>query len=235
MDANFLSSVLGLMRGESAKPSISQDDYEALRELWVTGKVNDTVRTRLTDLKIKGFLRMGISGNPEVTDLGVKAMKEIVLACERSSFEGGGFDISKYGKKTAGGKRKNMRSASTENSGLKLKIEVASDDESRRIGLMGRKSMSKDSGMLFLFPKPTKLSFWMANTQMPLDLSFVDDEGKIGEIHEMTPHCTKQVASSKEYRMALETLQGVLSKSGFGVGSRLKVSGDTIEITKDDA
>jgi uncharacterized membrane protein (UPF0127 family) len=71
---------------------------------------------------------------------------------------------------------------------ISLKVEVASSDAQRQMGLMFRESMGEDEGMLFLFPTERHNSFWMHNTLIPLDMFFVDaDWNVVGIVEQATP------------------------------------------------
>ena len=102
--------------------------------------------------------------------------------------------------------------------GKKLQVEVASDDLSRKNGLMYRKSLPESQGMIFVYPTPRKLQFWMRNTYIPLSIAFLDDRGKILEIQDMRPKDESHTVSKYSLRYALEVNQGWFQRNGVGVG-----------------
>jgi hypothetical protein len=69
--------------------------------------------------------------------------------------------------------------------GEKFLLEVAADDSSRERGLMERDHIDEHSGMLFIYPTPRKLEFWMKNCPIEMDILFVDDHGVITATHRM--------------------------------------------------
>ena len=83
---------------------------------------------------------------------------------------------------------------------------------------MGRKKMGKNDGMLFDFQTPRRLSFWMRNTYLPLDIAFIDKNGKITEIKEMVPMSTKPVVSSESCKYALEVNRGWFDNNNVTIG-----------------
>lgn len=62
-------------------------------------------------------------------------------------------------------------------------VEVVDTDETRAKGLMLRKTLAKFSGMLFIYDKPARVSFWMRNTLIPLDMIFIDQTGTVAKVH----------------------------------------------------
>ena len=103
-------------------------------------------------------------------------------------------------------------------------VEIAADPGSREVGLMYRSSLNTDRGMLFIFPRPQMQNFWMKNCEMDIDLAYLDDKGKIVDIHLMKklpegftgspPH----YPSSTEVRYVLEMASGWFGEHGVKVG-----------------
>ena len=101
----------------------------------------------------------------------------------------------------------------------KLYVEIADNPIKREYGLMDRKKMAKNCGMFFKFASPRYLSFWMKNTYIPLDIAFVNDEGKILEIKELIPLSTRAITSRELCRYALEVNKGWFRENGIKEGS----------------
>jgi hypothetical protein len=104
---------------------------------------------------------------------------------------------------------------------ITVECAVTSDEKSR--GLMYRKSMPQDAGMLFVFDKPHQASFWMKNTLIPLSIAYINQDGVILEIHDMTP-LELQPVTSRSYlvRYALEMNQGWFKKNGIEAGDHIQ-------------
>jgi uncharacterized membrane protein (UPF0127 family) len=103
--------------------------------------------------------------------------------------------------------------------------EFALTPRQHEAGLMGRKHLRKNHGMLFDFGKEKDLSFWMANTYVPLQIAFVDKKGKIGKIANMTPLSTRSIKSDGRYRYALEVNEGWFDKHNIQVGAQVSIPG----------
>jgi len=78
--------------------------------------------------------------------------------------------------------------------------------------------MGKNMGMLFDFPSSRRLSFWMHNTYLPLEIAFIDEGGKITEIKEMIPMSTRPVVSSSDCKYALEVNRGWFDNNNVSAG-----------------
>jgi len=107
----------------------------------------------------------------------------------------------------------------------KLYAEIAKTPEDHMRGLMGRKYLPYNNGMLFDFGKEKKLSFWMANTYIPLQIGFIKENGKIGQIERMAPLSTKQIKSNSEYRYALELNDGWFDDNKIKIGAQVQIPG----------
>jgi uncharacterized protein len=103
----------------------------------------------------------------------------------------------------------------------KISAEVAADNASRSQGLMFRDKLGANAGMLFVFERPSAQCFWMRNTQIPLSIAFIDDDGKVVNIADMKPFDESSHCSAKPVRFALEMDQGWFAKRGIKAGSAL--------------
>jgi len=105
--------------------------------------------------------------------------------------------------------------------GRPLVVEVAFTEKQREKGLMFRKQLPWNEGMLFVFEEENYLSFWMKNTTIPLSIAFVDKQGKVTDIFIMEPNSLKPVTSSQPCMYAIEANRGFFLESGLKVGDRI--------------
>lgn len=103
----------------------------------------------------------------------------------------------------------------------RIEAEVAASDQNRQVGLMNRKSMAQQHGMLFVFPQANTHCMWMRNTLLPLSVAFLDDEGKIINIEDMQPQTENNHCASRPARYALEMNLGWFAQRGLKPGTRL--------------
>lgn len=102
-----------------------------------------------------------------------------------------------------------------------IQMQVAILPAETQKGLMYRKSMGADEGMIFIFDRLQQMSFWMRNTEIPLDIGYIDAEGVLREIYPMYPHDERPVASRGRMQFALEMNQGWFRTAGVKPGAKL--------------
>jgi len=105
-------------------------------------------------------------------------------------------------------------------------VEVAKTDEQRRTGLMYRDSLLEGHGMLFLFDKSSRLSFWMKNVKFSIDIVFIGADGKVLNVASEVPPCSKEPCahylSVGKAQYVLELNSGVVNKIGLKKGNSVK-------------
>ena len=104
----------------------------------------------------------------------------------------------------------------------KITVEVAATDNTRMTGLMHRRMMPENRGMLFVFPYAQPLSFWMMNTYLPLSIAYLDEQGVIVNITDMKPLTPDPHPSAKPAKYALEMNQGWFAKHGIKAGAKVE-------------
>jgi hypothetical protein len=103
-----------------------------------------------------------------------------------------------------------------------IKAEVAQTPTQQMIGMMLRKEMGANEGMLFANSDSSARCFWMRNTLIPLSIAFIDDDGTIVNIADMQPQSDASHCSAKPVRFALEMRQGWFAKRGLKAGFKLR-------------
>lgn len=108
------------------------------------------------------------------------------------------------------------------NAGMYLiRAEVAADFGSRAQGLMYRKSLPSNAGMLFVFDEPGAQCMWMKNTLIPLSVAFMGDDATIVNIEDMAPQTLDSHCARHPARYALEMNGGWFTARGIKPGMRL--------------
>lgn len=103
-------------------------------------------------------------------------------------------------------------------------VAVADTPEQRSLGLMDVRSMPMDKGMLFIFEREEPLSFWMANTPLPLDLIFVNRSMQIVRIHHNAqPYSERQFASESPALYVVEVNAGFCINHDITEGHRIRI------------
>jgi len=105
-----------------------------------------------------------------------------------------------------------------------LCAELAITDAEVAQGLMGRRAIAADEGMLFVYGEPRQMHFWMKDTSLTLDIGYFDPAGILQEIHPMAPMDLTPVSSrSHRIRFALEVRRGWFADHGLTPGARLSL------------
>ena len=114
--------------------------------------------------------------------------------------------------------------------GKRFEFEVALTDEQHRIGLMGRKSLGENKGMLFVFLEDGPRQFWMKNCLIPLDIIYLDRSGRIVGIRTLPPPDPDQPEAIPTYpfpepivRYVIELNGGTANRLGLKVGTEIKL------------
>jgi uncharacterized membrane protein (UPF0127 family) len=106
--------------------------------------------------------------------------------------------------------------------GHKITAEVASTDAERSKGLMHRRMLPENRGMLFVFPETALHAMWMVNTYVPLSVAFLDAEGSIINIEDMTPHTQTPHGATRPAKYALEMNRGWFRNRSIAPGARVE-------------
>ena len=102
-----------------------------------------------------------------------------------------------------------------------ITAEVADSDTTRTRGLMFRRSLPANHGMLFVFDAKSKHCMWMRNTLIPLSVAFLDEQGRILNIEDMKPQTEDNHCAARPARFALEMNQGWFASRGIKAGARI--------------
>ena len=106
--------------------------------------------------------------------------------------------------------------------GHKLTAEVANTEPQRSKGLMHRRMLPENRGMLFVFQDVAMHGMWMMNTYLPLSVAFLDREGTIINIADMQPHTQDAHNATRPAKYALEMNQGWFAKRGIKAGAKIQ-------------
>jgi len=107
--------------------------------------------------------------------------------------------------------------------GFRITVEVARTQSTRARGLMGRRELKPDHGMLFVFDAPERICMWMRNTPLPLSVAFLDDLGQIINIEQLEPLDETPRCAQREARYALEMTQGWFQNRSIRPSDRIRM------------
>jgi len=108
------------------------------------------------------------------------------------------------------------------NKNITFNVEVAKTIEERRTGLMYRKKLLNNKGMLFIFPRKKIIQLWMKNTYIPLDVIFISENKIIVDIKKNMEKLSETIVESKvKSRYALEFNAGLINKLDIEIGDKV--------------
>ena len=108
------------------------------------------------------------------------------------------------------------------NKNITFNVEVAKTIEERRTGLMYRKKLLNNEGMLFIFPREKIIQLWMKNTYIPLDVIFISENKVIVDIKKNMEKLSETIVKSKvKSRYALEFNAGLINKLDIEIGDKV--------------
>jgi len=117
-----------------------------------------------------------------------------------------------------------------------INVEIADTPQKRQQGLMHRKKLNKDEGMLFIFTSEQTLSFWMKNTYIPLSIAYINKNCNIIDIQDMYPlkknEPEKTYPSKAQSQLALEVNLGWFKKNNINLGDQIKINSKKYSICK---
>ena len=115
--------------------------------------------------------------------------------------------------------------------GVEVFLEVSADFQKRRLGLMKRHHLDQDRGMIFVYPEPDVLRFWMKETWIPLSIAFLRDDGTIINIEKMREMVIEPPYMSREpCRFAIEMNSGWFEKHKLAPGDRIELTEEILSI-----
>lgn len=104
----------------------------------------------------------------------------------------------------------------------RIEVEVAATPQNRQLGLMNRREMAAQHGMVFVFTEDARHCMWMKNTLLPLSVAFLDARGRILNIEDMKPQTEDSHCASGAARFALEMNQGWFRERGLKAGDSIR-------------
>lgn len=108
---------------------------------------------------------------------------------------------------------------------VRYRVELATTEAERQRGLMHRRSLARDAGMLFLWPQPRSVAFWMRNTLIPLDMIFIDARGRVTRVHARArPLDETPIPGGQNVLAVLEINGGEAARAGIRPGVTMRAA-----------
>ena len=104
-----------------------------------------------------------------------------------------------------------------------LEVDIAYTPAKIEKGLMFRKRLNQDKGMLFVIPYYKTIHFWMKNTYIPLDILFIKEDMIVDIKENTTPLSLTKIKSTKTYTMAIEVNAGYCKKNNINIGDKFQI------------
>lgn len=105
-----------------------------------------------------------------------------------------------------------------------FKVAIADSDKRKMYGLMNLDYLPQNNGMVFIFPYSQLVNMWMKNTNIPLDMIFIDSDNEISSVaSDTTPHSPDLISSQREVVKVLEINAGLAKKLGLKVGQKVRM------------
>jgi len=115
---------------------------------------------------------------------------------------------------------------------VEMEAEQALTDRQIKTGMMFRKTMGNNEGMIFVFERPKRQGFWMKNCLVPMSAAYIDPQGRINEIVKLEPHNSNSVMSrSFQIQYVLEAPRGWFKENGLGPGVTIMTPKGTLSQT----
>ena len=106
---------------------------------------------------------------------------------------------------------------------LLTEIEIVSEFDDRKKGLMFKSSIPKNYGMFFIWEYKRQQCMWMKDTSIPLSVAYIGNKGEILEIYDMVPFSKKSVCSKNYVKYALEVNKGWFEKKNIAIGDVINI------------
>ena len=160
--------------------------------------------------------------NKVLRKTGVKIIKLLLIQAIFLSL----LEVCFYNDILAGNRLCDISISAGNNRAVPLQVEIADTYDSRQTGLMYRRELKENSGMLFVFENESRLNFWMKNTYIPLSIAYIDKTGIIKEIIYMKPlDISLTYPSSVPVMYAIEVNAGWFKKNNITAGCRINLNG----------
>ncbi|MGA0572726.1 DUF192 domain-containing protein [Variovorax sp. VNK109] len=151
----------------------------------------------------------------------MKLLQRLILAAGLALALPAGISFAQSQATTEGSPQMNLQRTRLTAGMHLIDAQVAQTNDQRMTGLMHRKDMPPNEGMLFVFEQPSQQCFWMKNTLIPLTAAFIADDGTIVNLVDMKPQSLDSHCSEKPVRYVLEMNKGWFERKGLKAGFKL--------------